>query len=430
MPVTDQLGREIERRLEGEVAFDLRDDQTFEEWLTLQLTPLPFLPSYVNAHRAASATRVISEIASVLDARSDAAAAAEIPAWLNALVQLWSAEGALVITFNYDLLVERAATHAQMTSRAGHVIHYGEELVFPAPPVTTAQYAGDTGLDHTSGSFQLLKMHGSLNWFGSGSTSGSADLLRSRDKRGFAGRTAMIADVDYSGLRQLDRYLIPPMTSKDGYYSSSLMTSIWREAGVAIAEASELFILGYSLPREDRVVGELVAGLSSDVTVQVVDLDPGSVERSSGIIGRLNLLQVPAAPLAAGANAISNFAETRYRDLSTRFIEALKSVPGESDKFPVFVYRNESGVSGRSSEKYGLTMDEEGDLRADNKMPPVYARSGETSALSVGRMREMSLNCSNLSLRFGDESNAMLVVGLEITGGEAIIICAPSPEAL
>ncbi|WP_139344465.1 SIR2 family protein [Rathayibacter sp. VKM Ac-2630] len=429
MPVTDELGREIKRRLKGEIAFNLRSGQTFEEWLTLQMTPLPFLPAHVNARRSAGAARVISEIASILDLRSDSAANTDVPPWLLALVQVWGAEGAIIITFNYDLLLERAVTHARLVSRPGHIIRYGDELVFPAPSVTSAQYAGDTGLDHLSGSFQVLKMHGSLNWFGSGSKSGSADLLRSREKRGYAGHEAMIADVDYSGLRQLDRYLIPPMTSKDGYYSSSMMTSIWREAGVAISEATDLFILGYSLPQEDRVVGELLAGVPVKVSVGVVDLDPGSIEDARGVVGRLGRLELDAKPLTDGSEAISRFADLRCVELADNFVKRLPELPSEFDCLPIFLHRNELSHGSRSAEQYGLEVEGPHVLSLGDKMPPPYARSDKTSALSIARLKAIGADGQKLALRLGEGEGSVLVVGLELSDGEAYLLTAASPVA-
>ena len=77
MPVTNELGKELQHRLAGIVELDLRAGQSFEDWLTLQITPLPFLERHANARRAASAERVIAEIAHVLDERvADASAQA------------------------------------------------------------------------------------------------------------------------------------------------------------------------------------------------------------------------------------------------------------------------------------------------------------------------------------------------------------------
>ena len=55
MSVTNELGLALEGWLSSEIRFDLRTGQTCEDWLTLQVTPLPFLDGFENSKRAADA---------------------------------------------------------------------------------------------------------------------------------------------------------------------------------------------------------------------------------------------------------------------------------------------------------------------------------------------------------------------------------------
>ncbi|MFD4422147.1 hypothetical protein ACFWN7_11670 [Agromyces sp. NPDC058484] len=115
--------------------------------------------------------RVIAEIATFLDERSKRASTIESPVWLRQLVSLWDAERAAVLTFNYDTLLERAVNGSTPVTGAGSdslQLVLGDRVVFPAPPATQPQFAGDAGAPHTADSFQVLKLHGSLAWYWAG----------------------------------------------------------------------------------------------------------------------------------------------------------------------------------------------------------------------------------------------------------------------
>jgi hypothetical protein len=320
MPITNQLGLALKERLDGVIDFDLRDNQSFEDWLTLQITSLPFLDGASNSRRAADASRVIAEIALVLDERVEAASNAESPLWLRQLISLWDAEGAAVLTFNYDTLVERALNSSPLSvGRPPYEMQkvLGDHVVYPAPPAPQPQFAGDIGATHLAGTFQLLKMHGSLAWYWAAGDSNGSTLIRMRERKLFAKQDGILIDTDFSGVTTLDRYLIPPVTSKDGYYGSYLANSLWRSARQIIRTATSLTLVGYSLPLEDRVTSQLVAEVEPSAAIEVVDRNPGSAEASDGVVRRLAVLGLSASAAASGENCVPNFVNSRLRDAVT-----------------------------------------------------------------------------------------------------------------
>ncbi|MEN2742494.1 hypothetical protein ABCS02_32360 [Microbacterium sp. X-17] len=310
MPITNELGASLGDRLANEIGFELRPGQTFEDWLTLQVTPLPFLQGFENSRRAADASRVIAEIATVLDLALERAAADAAPPWLLQLIALWHAERAAVLTFNYDTLIERGVNTLAptSTSRDGSVgFIQGDEVVFPAPPAPSAQFLGDSGVGYSGESFQLLKLHGSLAWYwGSGDATGST-LVRLREKHVLGRAEPLAAEADFAGATKLDRYIIPPVTSKDGYYSSYLANAIWRDARSQISTATSLTLIGYSLPHEDRVASELVAQLPDTAPVTVVDRDPGTVNQRPSVLANLRRLGIDPASAIGGEDCVERF---------------------------------------------------------------------------------------------------------------------------
>ena len=326
MPLTDELGEELAQRLSGQIDITRRADETFEAWLTLQSTPLPFLHGFENSRRAADAARVIDEIAHVLDERLASASQDPAPLWLRQLVAIWHTEKAVVLTFNYDTLVERTinVTAPTTISAQGHVSHVmGDHVVFPSPPAPQAQFLGDAGTGHSNESFELLKMHGSLNWhWASGDPTGST-LVRTREKYVFGASEPLATETDFSGATTLDRYLIPPITTKDGYYGSYLANSLWRMARSHISSAESLTLIGYSLPLEDRVTGQLIAQVPSDAPVAVVDWDPGEQSPPRSVLGNLSKLGVSATAAASGPESVEAFVADKLRST----IEALPQSP-------------------------------------------------------------------------------------------------------
>lgn len=317
MPITNELGVALAKRLSGEVEFDLHAGETFEAWLTRQATPMPFLHGFENARRTADAARVIDEIAHVLDEQVDVSSETPAPLWLRQLIAIWHVERAVVLTFNYDTLIERAVNFSvpTHTSREGHVSNVmGDHVVFPAPPAPQAQYLGDSGAGHTNDSFELLKMHGSLTWYwASGDPTGST-LIRVREKHILGSTKPLATEADFSGATTLDRYLIPPITAKDGYYGSYLANTLWRMARSHISSAASLTLIGYSPPPEDRVASQLIAEVPGDASVAVVDRDPGEQGLPRSILGNLLALGISATAASVGEQSVASFVSDKLRE--------------------------------------------------------------------------------------------------------------------
>lgn len=315
MPITDELGQALNAHLAGHVNFSLRPNQTFEDWLTLQVTPLPFLEGFENAKRAADAARVVGAIARVLDDRVLEASTAAGPLWLRQLIALWHVERAVVLTFNYDTLLERAVNSHPLTTTSpdGNVEYVlGDHVVFPAPPAPQAQFIGDSGPGHNSGSFQVLKLHGSLTWYWAAGDPTGSTLIRVREKHVFGTVDPLALETDFVGATSLDRYLIPPITSKDGYYGSYLANTLWRTARSFVSSASTMTLIGYSLPPEDRAASQLIAQIPEDVAVTVVDRNPGNSDSPpSGVLGNLEHLNLTSSLASSGSDCLPDFVANR-----------------------------------------------------------------------------------------------------------------------
>src|SRR5581483_11683457 len=115
MPVTDTLTALIQKQLEDEqvpvpssVLLDFGVD--LESWLSFLATDQPWLDRQENLRNQAlflDASRILGE---ALWERQNAALSATMPEWLGRLIVYWHRTRATVVTFNYDNLVEKAAS--------------------------------------------------------------------------------------------------------------------------------------------------------------------------------------------------------------------------------------------------------------------------------------------------------------------------------
>ncbi len=320
MPITNELGTALRHRLVDQVEIDLSSGQSFEQWLSLQLTAMPFLRQDENDRRRADAGRVVAEIATVLDGRVEEAASERAPLWLRQLVTLWHQEKAVVLTLNYDTLVERAVNASGLAVGAGSSrlrTVLGDHVTFPAPLATEAQTLGDMGSQHTQESLQLVKLHGSLNWYWTSNDTVGTTMQRRRVKESFGGADDFGTESDFDAITALERYLIPPTTSKDDYYGSVLTTKLWRTAGAALAASRQVTLLGYSLPFEDKITAQLLVQASA-ASFEVVDRSAPLGDASSEITSRLRALQLDARDVAGGALAIPDYVAARLAEASSK----------------------------------------------------------------------------------------------------------------
>ncbi len=133
------------------------------------------------------------------------------------------------ITFNWDLTLERTLWDDSD----------GLAFWYTYPP------------DSSEPSVTLLKPHGSIDWFK------KANLPRGKIKRGTVqsldDTVSVFTRFNFADLPKMagcNPVIVPPVSAKE--FSHRILKQTWRGIYRAVSDATELFILGYSLPREDQ----------------------------------------------------------------------------------------------------------------------------------------------------------------------------------
>lgn len=136
-------------------------------------------------------------------------------------------EGDTLITFNWDLTLERAL----------------EE--YPRDPGFEYRYSRKRQND-----FVLLKPHGSIDWFERKAIKG---LKCEKHVENHDDELCYYPNFDLSKspeLRNIAPVIVPPVSSKN--FKGRFFHKIWGDVLRAISDATELHVLGYSLPKEDQ----------------------------------------------------------------------------------------------------------------------------------------------------------------------------------
>lgn len=207
----------------------------------------------------------------LVSALPDANSAVVLDKWIrnccNPVNQLQ--RGDLVISFNYDLLLENQLRTLEMQHSCvvelGVPIHWADETL---GSFNDAQY-----------SFDLLKLHGSLDWYRIKGSEGS-DL-----------RTiCRVSPRDPSWpLYCRDNPLFIPMAhTKGSFLQGNLFTLLWNKAGHYLEQAEEIRFLGYGFPPTDTSNLYFLLRHRDRICEVVVheDEDSRELSRLRGLLGR------------------------------------------------------------------------------------------------------------------------------------------------
>jgi hypothetical protein len=147
---------------------------------------------------------------------------------LNRFAEKQVALGDVVITFNWDVSFEQTL---YLHRKEPH-FHY-----FYSRDVNQKQVF-------------LLKPHGSIDWF---SKKDIPEWKESNDYLSLDKRLTVFKHFDFTENRELEHILpiiVPPVSSKE--FKHRALKRTWMSIFRAVSQATQLHIIGYSLPREDQ----------------------------------------------------------------------------------------------------------------------------------------------------------------------------------
>lgn len=211
---------------------------------------------------------------------------------VGALIRrVWSESNTLtIVTFNQDLVIENALETMSRT-RAYAEVPWDIETCY-GMRFKEFLYSAQSSFFRSAptASLQVLKLHGSLNWF---YLARSAEDAKNSIRRPGKELYCLTNRRIYEGLTyrpgqrasHLLPLIVPPIYEKSSNYKESL-GRLWRLARSAIQSADRLIIFGYSFPENDFAARSLLRssfhqGELTEVTV---------IDASAAVAGRISAL--------------------------------------------------------------------------------------------------------------------------------------------
>jgi hypothetical protein len=301
MPLLSELGKHVRSDLESKgvnIGSELDAIEDVEQWLTLLAEPTPWLGASDRARNTALFIDVSWAIYNVVMAMQVEASINSPPDWLIPLVRHWHDTEATVITFNYDYLVELAYLGAMP---AGGTFWGSDVYAIPVSPAVLRIGGAGRQIVET---FDLLKLHGSLDWWYSGPDAEQADPIY---WLGWTGRfnegTEPLWPQFGHNRLTADKVpmLIPPAATKSPFYRNKLLAAQWSKAAEALGKAEELVLMGYSAPATDLTVSTLIATQFKGEAIVPVNTDPEIIKRARGLGNRSKRPRVEDSFIVADA---------------------------------------------------------------------------------------------------------------------------------
>lgn len=178
-----------------------------------------------------------------------------IQATYERFAQLLNETESTVITFNYDCLLERLLRDVGWQRYYGYGLHIPlTHEAMPTPPHTYSNqsYSEDMDTDPTS-RVTVLKLHGSINW---GTPIIAEDKTQAIYQLPHPSGASMAdftvqTEVGSPFTQYFKPVIVPPVLDKSLWYRNPTFKVIWNMAMEAIAQASEITFVGYSLRATD-----------------------------------------------------------------------------------------------------------------------------------------------------------------------------------
>ena len=209
------------------------------------------------------------------------------------------------ITFNYDTVLERVCRlrvkaktwvpknqyppswNPPSWSEEDLPLHASN--LYQMPFGMIPQRAGPAPLPLPQSTFHLIKLHGSINWFYSGEEQFPGEQVYFRLVDSWSPHSDMTQDVSWGGppppfdlkteikklLSDKVPLIIPPVAEKSRFYANQTIRSLWGKAREYLAQAEEIYCVGYSLPDTDLTMKLLLqtACAGKAKTVYIVNND-------------------------------------------------------------------------------------------------------------------------------------------------------------
>ena len=291
MPTMEELSSNVISKLKKsafpphQTLYDLGND--IELWMTYLSQEQPWLRREHHHRNLALATDIRRHIRdAIVDSTHTAVTSSPPPPWLELLIGQWHSRHAVVITLNYDTLIERAAQCITDDRRglAGHM--------YPAYFTTGVSRSGAFGFaERELETFGYYSLHGSTNLYYSGRESFYGETIFRLPAPAWGTQSGERESAWHRNFRDKEALIIPPVTDKLTYFNNETIRRLWQEASELLQAAPRVFVIGYSLPVSDLGMKFFLqhSQPSEGTSLYIIDKNPEVVMHYMAALPNLNV---------------------------------------------------------------------------------------------------------------------------------------------
>lgn len=260
-------------------------DIDFEGWLSELGEPQPYLFGPENDRRRA----LFDELAGLIRlqvnfAEEHATLGRRPPQWLVDLILYCHSDRAVAVTLNYDTLIEATFDGLRLPDPKQGGAHPITHLqVGPSVIPNWDVMYGGLRLQPAD-TLQLVKLHGSTNWFWDGSTRSAASMVQIELRTMWEALAPSYSeeDLDFRVAGKVP-VIVPPTFGKSSLLDNPTIQHLWRSAYLALTGARRIFVIGFSLPPSDRLMRSMLKATVANSEVWIVNPDPTVGDRFTSL---------------------------------------------------------------------------------------------------------------------------------------------------
>ena len=228
------------------------------------------------------------------------------------------AENITVITFNYDLQIEKSLDLIQNTAKwkkYGNIFNFPYCYRLPNYKITQAPKSEpvfNKSSDDEAPCIKVLKLHGSLNWFSRHTSPDPSprSLLNTKRDIYITPRKKPLSNLRFRGKKRLYTFpiVVPPVINKAAILHADLV-GIWKIAQESLQASTKIIVFGYSCPQSDyesaNLISRSIRKNKSLISFSVIDPSTSAFER---FVSLTNLSRMYyARNMTAFSDAIDGF---------------------------------------------------------------------------------------------------------------------------
>lgn len=186
---------------------------------------------------------------------------------VRSLLDRYRPEQISIVTFNQDIHIEKTLFELQQNNTIPNrtILEFpgcyrisGFRITSPRRQQAFQQEKLFPKSDSYTSSIEVLKLHGSLNWYSKYNTAEpTAKQLLSRHKACFVTRRRQISTEMSYRRQHTFPIVVPPVSNKAAFFHQSLEV-VWSRARTVLSEANDMIVFGYSCPEADHASANLI----------------------------------------------------------------------------------------------------------------------------------------------------------------------------